>query len=235
MEKYGFTYDPGSIPDALPAVDGRYARHELFRAFPWAVWNSSVLEGYNFTFSEVDTIINGYAVAGYPIDHIEDVRGIASGWRVALEAMDDHRPADESLMRDINEAITRKTSLIPREFRGESDTVYGDGGRVRTLTGTYTAPPPGEIRGLFDEFSEDDVVERAFLRVPFIARLQPFWDGNKRTALMTSSVDLVNHGHPPLVVEKELKSEWHEGLNTLFMDGDATDVLDVLRRSVLHV
>lgn len=45
MEKYGFTYDPDVIPDALPAVDRRYARHELFRAFPWAVWNSSVLEG----------------------------------------------------------------------------------------------------------------------------------------------------------------------------------------------
>ena len=63
MEKYGFTYSPEKIPQNLPAVDLRYAKHELFRAFPWAVWNSSALEGYAFTLSEVETIINGYSVA----------------------------------------------------------------------------------------------------------------------------------------------------------------------------
>ena len=31
-------------------------------------------------------------------------------------------------------------------------------------------------------------------KLPHVARLQPFWDGNKRTAVMLSAVDLVNNG-----------------------------------------
>ena len=125
-------YTPELIPNNLPPADRRYARHELFRAFPWAVWNSSALEGYNFTLSEVETIINGYAPGNHPIDHIDDVRGIAAGWKTALQAIDQGAEADENLARQINHAITQKTSLAPGQFRGESPNIHGDGGNVRT-------------------------------------------------------------------------------------------------------
>lgn len=68
------------------------------------------------------------------------------------------------------------------------------GGNVRTPRGDYAAPLPQDIRNLWDNFDEDDVIVLSFLRILFITRLQPFWDGNKRTAVMLSAVDLVNNG-----------------------------------------
>lgn len=43
LEKYGFRYSPEKI-SKLPHIGHRYARHELSRAYPWAVWNTSILE-----------------------------------------------------------------------------------------------------------------------------------------------------------------------------------------------
>lgn len=232
---YTFDFDEKIIPTTLPRVARRYAHHELFRAFPWAVWNSSALEGYSFTLTEVETIINGYGVAGHPISHTDDVRGIAAGWKVALDAMDNGRPVDEDLAREINGAITRLTSLAPGEFRGESTEIHGDGGNVRTPRGDYTAPKPAEIREQWDSFDEPDPIRRAFLRIPFLARLQPFWDGNKRTALMLSAVDLVQSGYPPILVQKGQYEQWHEGLTSLFIDSDADGVLEVLADSPLRM
>lgn len=149
--------------------------------------------------------------------------------------MDTGRPVDESLARDINRAITQLTSLAPGEFRGENPDIHGDGGNVRTPRGDYIAPKPGEIRRLWDSFDEPDIIRRAFLRVPFLARLQPFWDGNKRTALMLSAVELVQAGYPPILVQAGQYEQWHDGLTQLFIDDDADGVLSVLAESPLRM
>lgn len=236
QEKYGFTYSPEKLPTQLPHVDRRYARHELFRAFPWTVWNSSALEGYTFTLSEVETIINGQNINGYPCDYLDDIRGIAAGWRVALEAMDNQTMiVDERLIRNINHAVTERTSIAPGAFRSDTRDFTGDGGHVHTQRGTYTAPPPPQINHLWEEFHEDTIIARTFLRIPFIARLQPFWDGNKRTALMASSVELVNAGYPPLIVEKTHFEWWHEALTELYMESNADSLLECLSDSILKI
>lgn len=64
---------------------------------------------------------------GYPISHTDDVRGIAAGWKVSLDAMDNGRPV-EDLAREKSRAITQLTCLAPGEFRGESTEIHGDGG-----------------------------------------------------------------------------------------------------------
>ena len=233
-EKYGFRYSPEKIPK-LPHIDHCYARHELARAYPWVVWNTSILEGYDFTLGEVEAIINSLGVANHPIPHVDDVRGIAAGWRVALDAMDGNKPADEQLARSINRAITQETSLAPGMFRCDPHDFGGDGGNVHTPRGDYTAPPPQDIRNLWDNFDECDVVVRSFLHIPFIARLQPFWDGNKRTAVMLTAVDLINNGYPPLIVEAGSFDWWHTALTGLFIEGDADSLIECLSASVLKI
>lgn len=232
--KYGFLYTSEKIPK-LPHIDHRYVRQELSRAYPWMVWNTSVLEGYDFTLSEVESIINGSSVANHPIPHVDDLRGIAAGWRVALDAMDGNKPANEQLARSINHAITRGTSLAPGMFRCDPHDFGGDGGNVHTPRGGYTAPLPQDIRNLWDNFDEYDVVVRSFLRIPFITRLQPFWDGNKRTAVMLSAVDLINNGYPPLIVEAGSFDRWHIALTGLFIDDDADSLIECLSASVLKI
>lgn len=232
MEKYGFTYN--NLP-TIPTSDTRYARHQLFRAFSWAVWNSSVLEGYNFTMSEVETIINGYTVGGHPNTHEDDVRGIAAGWKVALTAIDDSRSVDESLVRDINFALTNGMTLAPGKFRGEDPTLHGDGGTVSTPRGTYVAPKPDQLHELWNNFSEDDPVESACLRIPFQTLTQFFYDGNKRTAMMTAAVELIQAGHAPLVVQGKDFEEWHSCLTTLFHEKGAQPLFDLLGKSTLQM
>lgn len=149
--------------------------------------------------------------------------------------MDNNKPADEQLARSINHAITRETSLASGMFRCDPHDFGGDGGNVHTPRGDYTAPPPQDIRNLWDNFDEYDVVVRSFLRIPFIARLQPFWDGNKRTSVMLSAVDLINNGHPPLIIEADSFDWWHTALTELFIEGDADSLIECLSASVLKI
>lgn len=72
-------------------------------------------------------------------------------------------------------------------------------------------------------------------KLPHIGRLQPFWDGNKRTAVMLSVVDLINNGYPPLIVEKSSFEWWHTALTELFIDGDADSLIECLSASVLKI
>ncbi len=64
-----------------------------------------------------------------------------------------------------------------------------------------------------------------------MARAQFFWDGNKRTAVMTASLELVTHGYMPFTVSGNKQLERHQALTELFMRDDAAPLIAVLEES----
>lgn len=214
----------------VPYIGVKEAFHELQSSLPLAAWDSATLEGYNFTYPEVQTILSGYSVGGSRISDVEEVRGIGNGWFKVLEAIENDADIDKKLICDINRELSGSFNIDPGVFRTDS-TVHG-GGTVRTPEGTYHAPQE-ELDELWAKFHVDDPVERALLRFPFMALAQFFFDGNKRTAMMTLNVDLVSRGYSPITVPGERAHEWNVGLTELFMRRDVQPIIDLLGESVL--
>ena len=132
-------------------------------------------------------------------------------------------PVTQEIAERINGTVSRsRTSL------------GGRGGIVRTPEGDYQAPSREELDEVWawwEGNAPTEAARRALLRVPFMARAQFFWDGNKRTAVMTASLELVAHGYMPFTVSGNKQLEWHQALTELFMRDDAAPLIAVLEES----
>ena len=218
-----------TIPE-IPLIGKKEAFNELQKSLPLAAWDSATLEGYNFTHPEVQTILSGYSVGGSRISDVEEVKGIGKGWFRTLEAIEDEQNITKALICDINRELSGSFSIEPGVFR--TDSSVNGGGTVRTPEGTYSAPQQG-LDELWESFQFNDPLEQALLRFPFMALAQFFFDGNKRTSMMTLNVDLVQMGYSPITVPGTRTHEWNVALTELFMRLDAQPIVDLLGESVI--
>lgn len=218
-----------TIPE-IPLIGKKEAFNELQKSLPLAAWDSATLEGYNFTYPEVQTILSGYSVGGSRISDVEEVKGIGKGWFRTLEAIEDEQNITKALICDINRELSGSFSIEPGVFR--TDSSVNGGGTVRTPEGTYSAPQQG-LDELWESFQFNDPLEQALLRFPFMALAQFFFDGNKRTSMMTLNVDLVQIGYSPITVPGTRTHEWNVALTELFMRLDAQPIVDLLGESAI--
>lgn len=218
-----------TIPE-IPLIGKKEAFNELQKSLPLAAWDSATLEGYNFTYPEVQTILSGYSVGGSRISDVEEVKGIGKGWFRTLEAIEDEQNITKALICDINRELSGSFSIEPGVFRADSS--VNGGGTVRTPEGTYSAPQQG-LDELWESFQFNDPLEQALLRFPFMALAQFFFDGNKRTSMMTLNVDLVRMGYSPITVPGTKTHEWNVALTELFIRLDAQPIIDLLGESVI--
>ena len=218
-----------TIPE-IPLIGKKEAFNELQKSLPLAAWDSATLEGYNFTYPEVQTILSGYSVGGSRISDVEEVKGIGKGWFRTLEAIEDEQNITKALICDINRELSGSFSIEPGVFR--TDSSVNGGGTVRTPEGTYSAPQQG-LDELWESFQFNDPLEQALLRFPFMALAQFFFDGNKRTSMMTLNVDLVRMGYSPITVPGTKTHEWNVALTELFIRLDAQPIIDLLGESVI--
>lgn len=66
-----------------------------------------------------------------------------------------------------------------------------------------------------------------------MALAQFFFDGNKRTSMMTMNIDLVKMGYSPVTVPGTKIHEWNMALTELFMRLDAQPIVDLLDENVI--
>lgn len=218
-----------TIPE-IPRIGEKEAFNELQKSLPLVAWDSATLEGYNFTYPEVQTILTGYSVGGHRISDVEEVKGIGNGWFRTLEAIKNEESITKSLICDTNKKLSGSFSIDPGVFR--TDSSVNGRGTVRTPEGTYSAPQQG-LDELWENFQFNDPLEQALLRFPFMALAQFFFDGNKRTSMMTLNADLVQMGYSPITVPGTKTHEWNVALTELFMRLDAQPIVDLLGESVI--
>lgn len=98
-----------------------------------------------------------------------------------------HRPIDLEFIKSINAQLTRTAAMDPGKLRDEHSPVS-----VSTPLGRYEppVPDPEAISALVENSirrKEDDDLTKATNLFAGLARMQPFGDGNKRTALLTAN------------------------------------------------
>lgn len=218
-----------TIPD-IPRIGAKEAFNEFQKGLPLMVWDSATLEGYSFTYPEVQTILSGRSVGGYRISDIEEVAGIGKGWFRAFDAIENKENITKNLICDINRELSGSFSIEPGVFR--TDSFVNSGGTIRTPEGTYSASQQG-LDEIWESFQFDNPLEQALLRFPFMALAQFFFDANKRTSMITLNIDLVQMGYSPITVPGTKTHEWNVALTELFMRLDAQPIIDLLGESAI--
>lgn len=136
-----------------------------------------------------------------------------------------HHPIDLEYVKSINAQLTRTASMEPGKLRDEHTPVM-----VNTPLGRYEPPTPdpeaiAALLGDTTRKEEGDDLERAVRLFAGLARMQPFGDGNKRTALLAANGLLIADGNRnPLTVPTSDKDRtwFNQELAAYYLDDNQT-------------
>ena len=237
----GVTWSTFDVERIRPS-DVERIRHRFRAHLPELIWNTAALEGNNFTLPEVKTLLEGITVGGKKLDDEEQVRALS----VAYNRLDEMVGAGEfsltkSVSDELHGLLAKHEAIESGSFRGEG-AVTG-GGTVHLASGGLVDGTPhgagGEtLRAHFDDLilyleTVEDPRQRALIYFASAVRRQFYFDGNKRTARLMMTGELMTQGFDVISVPVARKLEFNQALDVLFSDDDATELLRFLGTCVL--
>lgn len=148
-------------------------------------------------------------------------------------------PIDLAYVKSINAQLTRTAVMEPGKLRDERTPVM-----VSTPLGRYEPPVPDSatiaslIKSTVGGATGEDILEDAVRLFARLAKMQPFGDGNKRTALLAGNGLLIAHGdrHPLTVPTSDKDRTWfNRELAAYYLNSDQTIVRHLAKWNRQHV
>ena len=149
-------------------------------------------------------------------------------------------PIDLAYVKSINAQLTRTAAMEPGKLRDERTPVM-----VSTpLGGGYEPPVPDSatiaslIKSTVGGATGEDILEDAVRLFAGLAKMQPFGDGNKRTALLAGNGLLIAHGdrHPLTVPTSDKDRTWfNRELAAYYLNSDQTIIRHLAKWNRQHV
>ncbi|HFX3810935.1 Fic family protein [Enterococcus casseliflavus] len=186
------------------------------------VYNAGKFEGLNTTLLQTEEIIKYNRANNVTVDDVLTVVNLKRGFEMLLN--DVQEPLIETSKR-INRIVAAEDALFPGEIRT-------GGVEVSTIQGRYVPPmlTEDEVKNQYDvilnqEISETEKALRLFL---FISKNQIFWDGNKRTALLTANQIMFRQGLGLLSIPETKFVKFNELLSNYYNSNLLLDELTII-------
>ncbi len=176
-------------------------------------WKSSKIEGNTYTLLETENLIKqGERAPGRTNEESQMILNHKDVFKVILNNPRDFRMLSVSRMIEVHSALTRGLGIVSG-IRKQS---VG-------ITGTNYRPPDNEwqVRDALDQAINAinelrHPLERALVTMALIAYIQPFADGNKRTARILANAILLAYDFFPLSYRSVDEKEYKEALIVFF-------------------
>ncbi|MCL2145372.1 MAG: Fic family protein [Endomicrobia bacterium] len=161
-----------------------------------SIYSSAKIEGVNTTFPETETILEGVNVPAAKLDDIITILNLRDAWR--------------EIFNTINEPLTLEYLLKINSFVSRNESL--EWGSLRTgkvgISGTNYIPEIPDKTNVANDIikisaSALSAAEQALDIMLYIMRSQLFWDGNKRTAILSANKYLIINGGGILLINEE--------------------------------
>ncbi|EPD32921.1 Fic family protein [Propionimicrobium lymphophilum] len=237
--------DPRSMPAPEADIEQNFgiarrpgverALYRFHASWDAHVWTAAAREGNTYTLPEVRTLISGVSVGGKTTAETQQVESLIESNQMLFDlvATGEFR-VDKGTFCRLHSAIAKHEALGAGFFRGEQPGPVMSGGTVQLANGgTYQAPQDG-IAARFNEIVSDSQkleseVDQACFLFCHLARLQPFFDGNKRTSLALANGHLMSSGHDAILIPAKDRALYNNLLDKLFAEGDVDSMSRYLR------
>ena len=180
------------------------------------VYNAGKFEGLNTTLLQTEEIIKYNRANNVAVDDVLTVVNLKRGFEMLLN--DVQEPLLET-SKWINRIVAAEDALFPGEIRT-------GGVEVSTIQGRYVPPmlTEDEVKNQYDKIMKQDIsgTEKALRIFLFISKNQIFWDGNKRTALLTANKLMFSQGLGLLSIPESVFVKFNE-LLSIFYNSDQSD------------
>lgn len=186
------------------------------------VYNAGKFEGLNTTLLQTEEIIKYNRANNVAVDDVLTVVNLKRGFEMLLNDLQE--PLIETSKR-INRIVAAEDALFPDEIRT-------GGVEVSTIQGRYVTPmlTEDEVKNQYDEIMNQEIseTERALGLFLFISKNQIFWDGNKRTALLTANKIMFSQGLGLLSIPSNLFDQFNKILSAYYNSEDLNEKKELL-------
>lgn len=204
----------------------RLAKHLAMREVPSLVYEAVNLEGIAITLPEVQTILDGVTVGGHKISEQNIVIHQANTWTQLFKLIDENK-------FDFSKSIALELHNIAGEEEAFEWGVFRSG-NVSIGGSEYEPPPPEKLDELWLETESEinqieDVYDKAIAAFLKMARLQFFWDVNKRMGRFMMNGILLNEGYPIINVPARRQLEFNTLMLEFYSSNDMNKMNSFLR------
>ncbi|MCU1480849.1 MAG: Fic/DOC family protein [Subtercola sp.] len=221
----------------IPTSTTDRARARFRARLPELIWNTAALEGNAFTLPEVRTLLDGVTVGGRRTDDERQILALSEAYSSLDEVVAAGGFTLDKVTSDrLHRELALHESIESGHFRGQGS-VQG-GGSVRLSNGGFVegldAGANGETlvelhQNLLGHLATiPDARQRALVYNAAATRYQFYFDGNKRTARLLMTGELMTHGFDAVNIPFARRLEYNLALDTLFETADATELLNFL-------
>jgi len=197
------------------------------RQLPELVCDSVNLEGIAMTLPEVQTLLDGITVGGYKLTDEMITLNQANAWRFLFSSIE---AGTFSLKKDyllsLHEIAAKEEALNWCCFR--------DGGV--TISGTdYLPPSIDQLEGLWVQITKNamkntsDIYDRAIGLFLDMARIQFFYDVNKRTGRLMMNGLLLSAGYPAINLPAKQQLKFNTLMLNFYDSGDKVDMINFMK------
>lgn len=185
------------------------------------VYNAGKFEGLNTTLLQTEEIIKYNRANNVAVDDVLTVVNLKRGFEMLLN--DVQEPLLETSKR-INRIVAAEDALFPGEIRT-------GGVEVSTIQGRYVPPmlTEDEVNNQYGEIMNQEIsdTEKALRLFLFISKNQIFWDGNKRTALLTANKIMFSKGLGLLSIPETEFVKFNELLSVYYNSNDIVSLINI--------
>ena len=236
LEDFGVSWQSFDV-DAIKPSGVERARARFRAHLPDLIWNTAALEGNNFTLPEVRTLLEGSTVGGKKLEDEQQILALSEAYSRLDEMVGAGQfSLDRQVSDELHFLIAQHEAIEAGHFRREGSAT-GGGNVILSNGGTVPGVehgPGGEwlrarYRDMLDGLAEfHDPRMRALVYFCSATRRQLYFDGNKRTARLMMTGELMSQGFDIVSVPVARRLEFNTALDELFMTDDATPLLRFL-------
>ena len=220
---FDWSFDEKSVRDFSVGKDLAFFR--LKKLMAEFVWDIIHLEDNAYTFTEVQTLIEGVTVGGYSLSDQKQVLNQFESLKYLLK-----------LIKNDKFMFNQENILSAHNIIAESEALKWGclrDGEVR-IGGTEHKPPLAvelnklHLLGIDEILKIENIFERALVYFCFGSINQFFYDGNKRTSRWTMNGILMSNSFNYLSIPGDRKVEFNQQMVNFYDTKDATEVMKFL-------
>lgn len=197
----------------------REARFLLKKNIVELIHSTSRLEKVNTTFPQTKTIIDGMSVSGISTDDIQVILNLKNAYQYVLN-LPYTTKFDIWIACKINSFVSYNESLDWGVLRTGNIGIHGV---------SYQPRIPNEkevIRSMESIWSSETTNTFKVLKYMYYAmRSQLFWDGNKRTALISANAIMMLSGSGAININENQLDTWNDLLSEFYETNDDTTII----------
>ncbi|NOU63318.1 Fic family protein [Paenibacillus sp. LMG 31461] len=183
-------------------------------------YHSNAIEGNTLTLSETKVALEGITIGGKTIHEHLEVINHKEAIVYVEEIVGRQEPLSEWQIKSIHR-------LILKGIHDEDAGIYRKENVL--ISGARHIPPdalqvPSQMEQFITWYQDEGqqlhpISKAAMVHADFV-KIHPFIDGNGRTARLLLNFELMKHGYPPIVIEKEGRADYYAALDEAHTTGN---------------